>query len=67
MSKQENTNLLERAAQLIDECASHPAGLDDNLIAAVDSGDMERIAYWVSVAEGTLAQEHFEGRGAFNE
>lgn len=59
MSNESNTALYERAADLIDELTSHPAGIDRGLIQAVDSGDMERIRYWVSKAEGVLAQEHF--------
>lgn len=59
MSLDSNTQLLERAADLVDELTSHPAGIDKGLIQAVESGDMERIKYWVSKAEGVIAQEHF--------
>lgn len=59
MSLDSNTSLLERAADLIDELTSHPAGIDKGLIQAVASGDMERVRYWVGKAEGVLAQEHF--------
>ena len=63
MSLQENTLLLERAADLIDEFQSHPAGLDDQIVEAVESGDLERLRATVSLAEATLAQEHFGYEG----
>jgi len=59
MSLESNTQLLERAADLLEEVDSHPAHLDDLLSNAIKSGDLEQIRYWVSVVEGTLAQEHF--------
>jgi hypothetical protein len=54
-----NTNLLERAADLIDELASHPSGADATLIAAIDSNDLEEVRYQVMKIEGELANEHF--------
>jgi len=59
MSTQVNTELIERAADLLEEMDSHPAHLDDQLAAAIKSGDLERLRYWVSVCEGALAQAEF--------
>jgi hypothetical protein len=60
MSSETNTNLLERANELLEEVDSHPAHLDDLLDTAIKSGDLEQIQYWVNVVEGTLAQEYYE-------
>lgn len=59
MSLEANTQLLERAQDLLEEVDSHPAHLDDLLATAIKSKDLEQIRYWVSVVEGTLAQEEF--------
>ncbi len=59
MSLARNTELLERAQDLLEEVDSHPAHLDDALDAAIKSGDLEQVRYWVGVVEGTLAQENF--------
>jgi hypothetical protein len=60
---QTNTNLLERAAELIDELASHPAGADKALIRAIDSNDLDQVRYQVQKIEGDLAREYFRGAG----
>lgn len=60
MSSETNTNLLERANELLEEVDSHPAHLDDLLDTAIKSGDLEQIQYWVNIVEGTLAQEYYE-------
>lgn len=59
MSHPTNSILLERAHDLLEEVQSHPAHLDDNLQAAIKSGDLEQVQYWVTVIEGTLAQEYY--------
>lgn len=59
MSLEQNTQLMERAQDLLEEVDSHPAHLDDLLNTAIKSGDLEQIQYWVGVCEGTLAQEEF--------
>lgn len=59
MSLNSNTELLERAADLLEEVDSHPAHLDDLLSNAIKSGDLEQVRYWVGVVEGTLAQQEF--------
>ena len=59
MSLEQNTNLTERANELIEELTSHPASLDVALQNALDGGDLEELEYWISVAEGALAQMHF--------
>lgn len=59
MSLHENTSLMERAQDLLEEIDSHPAHLDDLLEAAIKSGDLEQLRYWVGVVEGTLAQQAF--------
>lgn len=56
---QTNTNILERAASLIDELESHPSGADDQLIQALDNNDLQEIYRLVVKLEGELAQEHF--------
>lgn len=60
---QTNTNLLERAAELIDELASHPSKSDRALIQAIDSNDLEQVRYQVQKIEGELAREYFRGAG----
>ena len=59
MSQNENSILLERANELLEEVQSHPGKLDRNLEAAIKSGDLERVQYWVTVTEGMLSQEAF--------
>ena len=61
MSNQTNTNLLERAAELIDHFASHPAGLDDQLIQAVDANDLQEIYRLVTLGESIRSQENYHG------
>lgn len=59
MSNQENTNLYERAQELIDELTSHPAGLDERLTKAVESNDLDELRYQIAVCESFLSQEAF--------
>lgn len=59
MSHNSNTELLERAAELIDELSSHPAGLDKRLATAVEANDLDELRYQVAVCESVLAQEAF--------
>jgi hypothetical protein len=59
MSNQVNTNLIERANELLEELSSHPAGLDKAIQAALDRGDLEELHYAVGRADAALAQEHF--------
>lgn len=59
MSNITNTNLLERANELIEELVSHPAGLDKQLINAVERDDLDEVHRLVVLIEGELAQEHF--------
>lgn len=59
MSNNTNENLLERAAELIDELASHPSGYDKALIKAIDANDLQEVRYLVVKLEGELSQEHF--------
>lgn len=56
---QTNTILLERAAELIDELASHPSGADRALIQAIDANDLEKVRHQVNKLEAELACEHF--------
>lgn len=55
-----NTNLFERAAELIDELQSHPSGADKQIIAALDANDLQEIYRLVNKYEAFLAQEHFK-------
>lgn len=59
MSTYQNTHLLERAAELIDELASHPAGYDKMLITAVESNNLDEVYRLVVKIEGDMAQEMF--------
>jgi len=61
MSDNDNTNLLERAAELLDELDSHPSGLQKHLEQAVEGNDLDSIRYWVERLEGHVAREHFHG------
>ena len=55
MSNNTNSILIERAYELSEELTSHPAGIDKSLLQAIKGGDLEKLQYWVTVAEGTLA------------
>lgn len=59
MSLESNTNLRERAYELVEELTSHPAKLDVAIQRALEGGDLEELEYWVTVGEGTLAQQEF--------
>lgn len=59
MSHQINTNLLERAAELIDQLTGHPSGLDKALVVAVEANDLNEVHRQVFKLEAELAQEHF--------
>lgn len=59
MSQEQNTILIERGYELAEELTSHPAGVDRGMLAALHSGDMDKIQYWITVCEGTLSQQHF--------
>lgn len=59
MSNDNNTILLERAAELIDELTSHPSGADKLIIQAIDSNNLEEVQRLVTKFEGELSQEHF--------
>ena len=61
MSQEDNTNLLERGYELAEEFVSHPSGIDKSILAAINSGDLEKVRYQISKCEGYLAQEHFYG------
>lgn len=65
MSDYINSQLLERAAELIDEYASHPSGVDRQLMLAVESGNLEEVYRLVSMLEAEMAQEHFQCAGVF--
>jgi hypothetical protein len=56
---QTNTILLERAAELIDELASHPSGADRALVQAIDANDLDEIRCQVNKLEAELSREHF--------
>jgi HPt (histidine-containing phosphotransfer) domain-containing protein len=59
---QTNTNLLERAAELIDELVGHPSGADLVIIQAIDNNDLDELRFQVHRIEGELAQEHFHNK-----
>ena len=59
MSNDTNNNILERAADLLDELTSHPSGLDIQLEKAIESNDLDEIYRVVCICEGVLSQEHF--------
>lgn len=64
MSNEENTKLLQRAADLLDEIYSHPSGYDKILEEAVESQDLSKIKHTVSWIEGELARQHFHSSEA---
>jgi len=57
MSTEENTNLLQRAADLLDEIQSHPSGYDRALQAALESNDLEETRYWVTIIEAEMSTD----------
>lgn len=59
MSNNTNSILIERAYELAEELTSHPAGIDKALLLAIETGDLENVQYWVTVAEGTLSAHNF--------
>lgn len=59
MSNPINTNLIERANELIEEITSHPSGYDRRLQELIVSNDLEALYNLVIKIEGLLAQEHF--------
>lgn len=59
MSHQVNTELYERASELIDQTLSHPAGIDKAIIDALANEDLDALVVAVQRAEAVLAQEHF--------
>lgn len=59
MEKEVNTQLLERANELLEEIDSHPSRLDIALKEALQANDLESVHYLVNLIEGELAKEHF--------
>lgn len=59
MSNQENDNIMQRAADLIDELTSHPSRADIALEQAIDRNDLDELRRLVTLYEGELAQAHF--------
>lgn len=67
MSNDENVRLYERAAEMLDELQSHPAGLDDAIEAALQHNDLDELRYAVGRAEAVMSQEHFNGLNILGE
>jgi hypothetical protein len=65
MSNKTNDELVERANELIEEITNHPSGYDKVLQNALNSGDLDKLFFTVSVVEGELAKENFYSRGIF--
>ena len=61
MSDLDNTILLERGYELAEEFTNHPARMDDQLLNAIESNDLSELKHLVSICEGILSQEQFEG------
>lgn len=59
MSNQRNTELLERAYELLEEFDSHPSKIDKALKEAIDTNDLEGVLHLVHYLEAFLAEEHF--------
>ena len=59
MSHEVNTQLYERASELIDQTLSHPAGIDKAIIDALANEDLDELLKAVQRAEAVLAQEHY--------
>ncbi len=59
MSNDTNTQLLQRAANLIDALDSHPSGLQKHLVKAVETNDLDEVQYWVPILEAELSQINF--------
>lgn len=60
---QTNTNLFERAAELIDIFTDHPAGVDGQIIAALEANDLQEIYRLVNKYEAELAREQSYATG----
>lgn len=61
MSNQVNAKLLERAAELIDELTSHPAGYDKLIERAIEKNDLEEVHRLVTHVEAEISREYFYG------
>ncbi len=59
MSWEQNTVLLERARQVLEEIESHPSGYDDCLRLAIKRNDLEDVKMWVTRLEAELSEAHF--------
>lgn len=65
MSQDNNTALLEKAHDMIEEFASHPSGSDKALRQAVEDNDLDEVRRLTSLMEATLAQQEFEANDAY--
>lgn len=65
MSNQSNTELLERANELLEDITNHPSGYDKLLQKAIDDNDLVGIRYLTTFIEGELSKDHFYSRGVF--
>lgn len=65
MSNDVNTRLIERAIELAEEVAGHPAGLDKTLLQLIEAKELDELYAFVSKVEAQLSQEHFYSTGIF--
>lgn len=61
MSHHNNTLLLERALEVLEECTSHPSGFDKLLATEINKThpDLDQVNYYVTMLEAALSQEYF--------
>lgn len=65
MSQESNTQLIERAKELLETIDSHPSGYDTLLAAAIEKNDLDDVFQFVTAIEAELSRQHFYGAGAF--
>jgi hypothetical protein len=54
MSLENNTELYERAYELVEELTSHPSNIDKRLLQLIEDGDLEELEYVMAVAENVV-------------
>lgn len=60
MSDENNTNIMERAYDMLEEFTNHPAHYDTLLLEAIRKNDLEEIQHLTVMMEGYLSMQHFQ-------
>lgn len=63
MSHDTNSNLLERAYEVLEEISGHPSKYDKLLDKAIQREDLDEVHRLVNIIESDLAIEHFHNYG----